>query len=57
MEELREDIWNDLSSIYFKYDDEDQRKAFREVLKDIFEKIRDGKWEEIYQKIYLKEKD
>jgi hypothetical protein len=56
MEEIKEGIWSYLSSIYFKYADEDQREDFRVVLKEIFVKIREDKWEAIYQKIYSNEK-
>lgn len=52
----KKEIWKDLSMVYFKYEDEIWRKAFREVLIELFDKISDVKWEEIYSKIYSEEK-
>ena len=40
-------------ALYYKY--EDQKKAFREVMYDICEKIKDGKWESVYNKLYRAE--
>ncbi len=50
--ETKEEIWKDLSSTYFKYDDESQKIAFRKVLKEINAQIEEGRWDEIYRKIY-----
>jgi uncharacterized protein (UPF0335 family) len=52
IEENIEEIWKDLSSIYFKYDDESQKMAFRKVLMEIYAQIKEGRWDEIYRKIY-----
>ncbi len=52
IEESKEEIWEDLSSAYFKYEDESQKIAFREVLKEIYALIEEGRWDEIYRKIY-----
>jgi hypothetical protein len=48
-------VWADLSRIYYKYEDEAQKKAFRDILKEISEKIQDDKWETVYKKIYREE--
>jgi hypothetical protein len=56
--DIKEEIWHDLSALYYKYEDEDQKKAFREVMYDICEKIKEGKWESVYNKIYrVEQKD
>lgn len=52
IKENKEEIWEDLSLIYFKYDDESQKRAFREVMKEIYEKIEEGRWDEIYREIF-----
>ncbi len=60
IEEVKEEVWADLSRIYYKYEDEAQKKAFREVMREISEKIQDDKWETVYKKIYredLKERN
>ena len=58
LEEIREEVWRDLSALYYKYEDEDQKKAFREVMYDICEKIKDGRWESVYNKLYrVEQKD
>ncbi len=55
LDEIREEVWQDLSALYYKYEDEDQKKAFREVMYDICEKIKEGKWESVYNKLYRAE--
>ncbi len=50
--EIKDEIWKDLSDLYYKYEDEDQKRAFREVMHEISEKINDGKWENVYRKLY-----
>jgi hypothetical protein len=60
IDEVKEEVWTDLSRIYYKYEDEAQKKAFRDIMKEISEKIQDDKWETVYKKIYreeLKEKN
>jgi alpha-amylase/alpha-mannosidase (GH57 family) len=54
-DEVKEEVWADLSRIYYKYEDEAQKKAFRDILKEISEKIHDDKWETVYKKIYREE--
>ena len=56
--DIKEEIWQDLSALYYKYEDEDQKKAFREVMYDICEKIKEGKWDSVYKKLYrVEQKD
>jgi hypothetical protein len=50
--DIKEEIWQDLSALYYKYEDEDQKKAFRLVMNDICEKISQGKWDSVYKKLY-----
>jgi hypothetical protein len=54
-DEVKEEVWADLSRIYYKYEDEAQKKAFRDIIKEISEKIQDDKWEAVYKKIYREE--
>jgi len=54
--DIKEEIWQDLSALYYKYEDEDQKKAFREVMYDISTKIQEGKWDSVYNKLYRVEK-
>lgn len=56
IEELKEEVCNCLSAIYYKYETKDQKRAFREVMQDISKKINEGKWETIYKKLYREEK-
>lgn len=49
---MKKKVWDDLSAVYYKYDGEDQKRAFREVIKEIAEKIYEDKWNTIYKKIY-----
>ena len=55
LEEVKDEVWSDLSRIYYKYEDEAQKKAFREVLREIADKMQDDKWETVYKKIYREE--
>jgi len=52
LEEIKDEVWTDLSRIYYKYEDEAQKRAFREVMREIAEKMREDKWETVYKKIY-----
>jgi hypothetical protein len=52
---IKEEIWEDLASLYYRYEDIKQKKAFREVIYDISEKISNGNWAHVYQKIYRTE--
>ncbi|MGD2200034.1 MAG: hypothetical protein PVJ38_00205 [Candidatus Bathyarchaeota archaeon] len=55
IDEIKDEVWADLSRIYYKYEDEAQKRAFRSVMKEIAEKIQDDKWETVYKKIYREE--
>ncbi len=55
IDEIKEEIWCDLSALYYKYEGEDQKKAFREVMREICDKIAEGKWESVYSKLYRHE--
>jgi len=55
LEEFKEEVWNDLSAIYYKYETEEQKRAFREVIYEICEKINEGKWDSVYKKLYREE--
>ena len=55
IETIKQEIWDDLSSLYYKYEDEDQKKAFREVMYEICGKISEGKWDTVYKKLYRSE--
>jgi len=51
MEDMKQEVWSDLSRLYYKYEDDEQKKAFREVMHEISEKIDEGKWDVIYNKL------
>ena len=51
-EAIKKDVWNDIASIYYRYDDNYQKRAFREVMLDITENIFNGKWDRIQNKLY-----
>lgn len=53
--DIKEEIWQDLSALYYKYEDETQKRAFREVMYEICEKIKEGKWDSVYKKLYRAE--
>jgi hypothetical protein len=50
--DIKEEIWQDLSALYYKYEDENQKKAFREVIYDISKRVQEGKWDSVYKKLY-----
>lgn len=50
IDDVKEEVWQDLADIYYKYDDEIQKKAFREIMNEISE----IEWRKIYSKIYAK---
>jgi precorrin-3B methylase len=56
LDEIKDEVWTDLSRIYYKYEDEAQKRAFREVMKEIAEKMQDDKWVTVYKKIYREER-
>jgi len=47
-----EDIWVELSDLYYKYEDDAWKNAFREVLHYISEKIQDKRWPTVYMNLY-----
>lgn len=56
--DIKDEIWHDLSALYYKYEDEDQKRAFREVMYDISDRIQEGKWDSVYKKLYrVEQKD
>ena len=55
LETIKEEIWTDLSALYYKYEDEEQKKAFRAVMQDICEKLSQDKWDAVYRKLYKAE--
>ena len=55
LEAIKEEIWADLSALYYKYEDEVQKKAFRNVMQDICDKMSQGKWDSVYKKLYRAE--
>jgi hypothetical protein len=56
--DIKDEIWHDLSALYYKYEDEDQKRAFREVMYDISNRIQEGKWDSVYKKLYrVEQKD
>lgn len=52
IETVKNEIWTDLSALYYKYDYDFQKRAFREVLVEMSDKISDGKWSTIYKRMY-----
>ena len=52
LQEVKTEVWRELSLIYYKYEDGYQKKAFREVLSEISESINDGNWGTVYNKLY-----
>jgi hypothetical protein len=49
---IQVEVWQDLSAVYYKYEDEYQKKAFRQVVNDISKKIEAGNWDTIYKRLY-----
>lgn len=52
--EIKEEIWHELSDLYYKYNDTIQKNAFRETLEEISKKIQNGDWTSIYRKLHRK---
>jgi hypothetical protein len=52
MERVRQDVWRDLSLVYYKYEDGAQKRAFREILSEVSERINDGNWDSVYRKLH-----
>ena len=57
LNEVKDEVWADLSRLYYKYEGEEQKHAFREVMKEISEKLSEGKWRTIYGRLYKTEKN
>ena len=55
LKETKEEIWKDLSALYFKYEGSYHKKAFREITHDISEKMKEGRWDKVYKKLYYLE--
>ena len=55
MERVRQDVWRDLSLVYYKYEDGAQKRAFREILSEVSERINDGNWDNVYRKLHRME--
>lgn len=56
LDEIKDEVWQDLSRLYYKYKDSGQKRAFREVMFHITEKINEGKWDSIYHRLYKTKK-
>jgi hypothetical protein len=56
LEKDKSEVWSDLSAIYYKYEDGDQKRAFREVIREISENVKEGKWQSVYKKLYSVDK-
>jgi len=52
LNKIKGDIWTDLATLYYKYDDEDQKRAFREIMYAISNKIQKGEWKSVYKKLH-----
>ena len=50
--DIKEEVWTDLAALYYKYEDEDQKRAFREVMHEICDRISSDKWDSVYKKLY-----
>ena len=56
LEKDKNEVWSDLSAIYYKYEDSDQKRAFREVISEISDNVKEGKWQSVYKKLYSVDK-
>jgi hypothetical protein len=52
----KQEIWTDLSRLYYKYDNPHQKTAFREVIKEISQTITEDRWPTAYKRIYRNNK-
>lgn len=50
---LKQDVWSDLSIVYYKYEDDNQKQAFREIMSEISERLNEGKWDNVYKKLHM----
>jgi hypothetical protein len=53
IEALKQDVWNDLSAVYYKYEDDYQKRAFREIIYEISERLNEDKWHNVYKKLHI----
>jgi hypothetical protein len=54
--ELKDEVWRELANLYYKFEVDEHKKAFREVMAEISDKISNGKWETVYKKLYREER-
>lgn len=52
MEMVKQDVWRDLSAVYYKYEDNSQKRAFREIMSEVGDRINDGNWDSVYRKLH-----
>jgi DNA-binding cell septation regulator SpoVG len=55
IDDTKTEIWNDIAALYYKFEVYSHKRGFREVMHEISEKMRDDKWDSIYQKMYRTE--
>ena len=48
----KQEIWTDLSHLYYKYDHPHHKTAFREVIKEISQLITENRWPTAHKRIY-----
>lgn len=48
-------MWRQISELYYEYEDDAWKRAFREVFFYISEKIQEDKWPTIYMNLYRRE--
>jgi len=53
---MKEDVWTDLSALYYKYDHDIQKRAFREVMKEMSQFLSEERWPTAYKRIYRSNK-
>jgi hypothetical protein len=53
IEALKQDVWSDLSAVYYKYEDDYQKRAFREIIFEISERLNEDKWNNVYKKLHI----
>ena len=55
-EDVEQQIWEDLSEVYYRYEDRAKKKAFRNVMNKICKKLCEGNWDSVYQRLYRENK-
>ena len=55
IDDAKTEIWKDIAALYYKFEVTSHKRGFREVIHEISEKMRDDKWDSIYQKMYRME--